>query len=258
MSRIGSVMMALAVGCMLSSSCSTTRKISQVGLREPASARSSTAISELRTRISTSTEPKKACPAEIRENFSALAAERVSFPLCPAGLAELVQSSVPYLTLEERSTMEEVVSSQCRSLGNSEFGEALENLIAGYDSTGPIGRRLKIVETLRPTDGETKILGDLRLAVQELVDHNLPLDRWVRRNGEFVLPDEELKQLARLIEDNGCKMSEQEVDHGYQTVRSLEELAKILKPGPQHARVDAFIGGVHKVIEQRIKEFFYP
>jgi len=242
----------------LACGCTTTRKISQVGLREPSSVREATVISAQRSRIIATTEFKKSCPVEIRENYAALAAERIVFPPCPAGLQDTVQNSLPYLTLEERSTMEEVVNSQCRSLGSSEFGEALENMIAGYDSTGPVGRRAKIVQTLRAVDGEERTLGALKEGVQELVHHHLPLDRWVRRNGEHILPEEELKALHRLIEVNGCRMSEEEVDQGYRTVRSLEDPSKLLKAGPQQEKVEAFIGGVHRVIEQKLKEFFYP
>jgi hypothetical protein len=242
----------------LASGCTTTRKISQVGLREPSSVRETAALSALRAQITSTTELKKSCPTEIRENYAELAAARIAFPPCPAGLGETVQNSLPYLTLEERSTVEEVVNSQCRSLGSSEFGEALENMIAGYDTTGPIGRRAKVVQTLISVDGEARTLVALKEGVQELVYHHLPLDRWVRRNGEYVLPEEELKSLHRLIEVKGCRMSEEEVDQGYRTLRSLEELAKILKAGPQQEKIEAFIAGVHRVIEQKLKEFFYP
>lgn len=251
------IFLFLFAACSLAS-CSATRKISQVGLREPASVQVSISVSELRSQIIESREFAKACPQEIRDNFAKLAAERIHFPGCPSGLNELVQTAIPYLKLEERSTMEEVINSQCRSLGNSEFGDALENLLANYDSSGPLGRRAKIVQTLLPLDGETRNLQNLQGAVQELVDYHLPLDRWVRRNGDHVLPDEELTHLNRLIFTDGCRMTDQEVDQGYRTIRGLEELAKILKDGPQRDRIQSFLLGVDKVISQKLKEFFYP
>jgi len=257
MSRIRRIFLFLLVGCSLVS-CSATRKISQVGLREPSSVQISDSASELRSQIIENLEFAKACPQEIRDNFAKLATERINFPACPLNLNELVQTAVPYLKLEERSTMEEVINSQCRSLGNSEFGDALESFLANYDSSGPLGRRAKIVQTLLPQDGETRNLQNLQGVVKELVDYYLPLDRWVRRNGDHALPDEELTHLYRLIFTDGCKMTDQEVDQGYRTIRGLEELAKILKDGPQRDRIQSFLVGVDKVISQRFKEFFYP
>lgn len=252
----------LRLGCALFlfallSGCASARKLSQVGLREPASVREITQISELRTRITALNSLPVSCPKGV-QNFAALAKEKVSFPFCPAGFEEVVQSSIPYLKLEERSSVEEAVNSQCRSLGLNEFGDSLESLLVNFDSTGPLGRRSKVYQTLVSTEGEMRTLLQLREHLQELVSYHLPLDRWARRNGEFILPEEDLAQLHRMIVEKNCKMSDEEVDQAYRTIRSLEELAKILKEGPQEERLDEFLGGMHQVIEKKLREFFYP
>jgi hypothetical protein len=253
MLRFGYALLLLS----LVSGCATARKLSQVGLREPASVKETSQLSELRAKIISLTALPASCPKGV-QNFAALAKEKVSFPFCPAGFEEAVQSSVPYLKLEERSTMEEAVNSQCRSLGLNEFGDSLESMLLSFDTTGPIGRRSKITQTLLSTEAEMKTLLELRQQIEELVNYHLPLDRWARRNGEFVLPEEDLDQLHRMIVEKNCKMSNEEVDQAYRTIRSLEELSNILKDGPQEERITAFLEGMHQVIEKKLKEFFYP
>lgn len=252
----------LRLGCALFlfallSGCATARKLSQVGLREPASVKENSQISVLRSKIMALAALPASCPKGV-QNFASLAKEKVSFPFCPAGFEEVVQSAIPYLKLEERSTMEEAVNSQCRSLGLNEFGDSLESMLSNFDSTGPLGRRSRVQQTLVSTEAEMKLLLQLREHVQELVTYHLPLDRWARRNGEFVLPEEDLAQLHRMIVEKNCKMSDEEVDQAYRTIRSLEELSKILKEGAQEERISEFLGGMHQVIEKKLKEFFYP
>jgi len=150
--------------------------------------------------------------------------------------------------------VEEVLNSHCRSLGITEFGDSLESLIANFDTTGPLGRRNK--NGPLPANGDTKVLNDLRNGLQELVNHHLPLERWMRRNGDFVLPEEELRQLSRLVLDSECRLLDQDVDYSYHTIRSLEELSTILKEEDQEKRIEHFLGGVHLVIEQKIREYF--
>lgn len=251
MMRLGCALLSFA----LLAGCSATRKLSQVGLREPASVKETSQASELRAKVISLSALPASCPKGVR-NFQALAKEKVSFPFCPAGFEEVVQSSTPYLKLEERSTLEEAVNSQCRSLGLNEFGDSLESLLLNFDSTGPLGRRSRVYQTLVSTEGEMKLLLQLKEQIQDLVNYHLPLDRWARRNGEFVLPEEDLIQLHRMIVEKNCKMSDEEVDQAYRTIRSLEELSKILKEGSQEERISEFLDGMHQVIEKKLKEFF--
>ena len=71
-------------------------------------------------------------------------------------------------------------------------------------------------------------------------------------------PDDDLTQLNYLIIEKSCRMTDQEVDQAYRTIRSLEELSDILKDGPQEERINRFLEGMHQIIDKKLKEFFYP
>ncbi len=246
---------ALAIGLCFWA-CSAPRKLSQVGLREPASVKVPLSTIELREKIITLKEVPANCPAEIRQNFSALAKERAQFPPCPDHLEAAIETAWPLLKVEERSTLEEVVASQCRSMGFTEFGSSLENMFATFDGAGPNGRRSKRGAPI--TEQELQTLQQLKSGLQVLVTYHLPLDRWIRRNGEYLLPNEELNQLHRLIVENSCRMMNQEVDGAYRTIRSMEELSKILPEDTQREIIVKFLNGVHKMIDTKVKDFFYP
>jgi hypothetical protein len=242
---------------LLFCACGTTRKISQVGLREPSSDSNAVVISDLRNRISQTEKLAANCPKGT-EYFSALASERVIFPTCPSPLVENFQHALNYLKMEERTTIEEAITSQCRSLSNAQYGESLESLVANFESTGPLGRRAAITHTLRSTEAETKILLGLKKGLEELVYQNLPVDRWVEVNGDFLIPERDLSQLDRLLVTQSCRLGDQDLEESYQMTRSLEELARVLKEGEQRSRLENFLGGVHRIIDEKIQEFFYP
>jgi hypothetical protein len=250
--RIGCAILILGL-----TACAASRKLSQVGLREPASVQVEAQVSPLRAKVIAVTKLPASCPKNVQD-FPELALEKIAFPSCPEGLEESVQLSQPFLKLEERSTMEEVIASQCRSLGFNEFGDSLESMLSSFDTTGPQGRHAKVYETLTSVEGDAKILAGLKGRIQELVNYHLPLDRWMKRNGDFILPDDDLTQLNHLIIEKSCRMTDQEVDQAYRTIRSLEELSDILKEGPQEERINRFLEGMHQIIDKKLKEFFYP
>lgn len=238
--------------------CASPRKLSQVGLREPAAARDATAISALRQRVSSQKDFAKGCPASVRKQLPALAAERVRFPECPDDFAENYQNAMIFLKLQERSTLEEVLGSQCHSLGLGEFGDSLEQLLATYDGTGPLGRRLANEEGSSAVSEDVKALTELKGTLEELVNRHLPLERWGRRYGSFVVPEDDLQYFQKIVVDQGCRLGEEQVDEAYRSIRGLEDLAKVLKDGPQRARIEEFLVGFHEVIDRRIQEFFQP
>lgn len=232
--------------------------MSQVGLREPSSVREADKASEFRERVGQVKTVPVACPKEIRESFLSLANERIQFASCPADLDNQFENALPFLKIEERSTLEEILNSQCRSLGRGTYGESLEGMYQNFESTGPIGRRKIITETLVSTEPDYRILHQLKNGMEQLIQVHLPLDRWVERNGDFVINEEELQQLNHLILEKACKISDEQIDPVYRTVRSLEELIKVLHDPAQKQRVSNFLSGVHKVLDQKIKEYFYP
>jgi hypothetical protein len=253
--------MLLRIGCAILAlflfTCSATRKISQVGLREPSSVEKPIVFSDLRSKLVMGIEIPKSCPKELK-SFSKLSAQRVIFPECPAGLMENFQLAIPLLSLEERSTIEEMMNSKCRSLGVTEFGNSLENILNSYDSTGPIGRRNKVVTTLRAMDGEFKLLNDLKINLSEVVQVHLPMDRWVKSNGQFLLPDQDLELLFRLIMGNSCNLRNIPIDGIYSSVRSLEEVIPLLQDQNQQVLLAEFLKGFQTIIDKRLQEYFFP
>lgn len=237
--------------------CATPRKLSQVGLREPAAVRDGPVLTPLRQEVMLLKELPKACPSELKSDFAAIAEERVPFPSCPASFNENFQNSLLSLKLEERSTLEEIVGSQCRSLGLGEFGDSLEQLYLNFDTTGPLGRRTSAGEGEENAAALPPLLA-LKSSLEEIVNQHLPLERWSRRYGGFVLPEEDLRYLAGLVAKRGCRLGEEEVDEAYRSLRGLEDLSKILHDGPLRARIEKVLAGVHKVIDRRIQEYFQP
>lgn len=248
----------LSACALILAACASPRKLSQVGLREPAAVRDGPVVTPLRQEAITFEAFAKACPVEIRQELSAVSAERVPFPSCPEGFNENFQNSLMYLKLEERSTLEELLGSQCHSLGLSEFGDSIEQFYANFDSTGPLGRRTILKESLASQGPELQTLAALKNSLEEVVGQHLPLERWGRRYGSFVLPEEDLRYLHGLVVKRGCRMGEEEVDEAYRSLRGLEDLSKILKDGPLRSRIDNLLAGVHQLIDRRIQEFFQP
>lgn len=237
--------------------CGTTRKISQVGLRDLASSsQSANVFSELRLRASSLKAMPNSCPAQIKSLYPILASELVAFPNCPKELAEQFQQAMPYLQMQERTTLEEVMNSQCRSMARGQFSESVEGLYSTFDSSGPMGRQK---ENGKVMDGAAQsILTNLKKGISELVEVHLPLDRWVEKNGNFVLPEDDLSFLHHLLVDKKCKMTTEDLEQSYQSMHALEELEKITPNEGQKDKLDHFLDGVHKVIEQKIREYFYP
>lgn len=242
--------------CLVLAGCGATRKLSQVGLREPSSVRENEAVSELRSRIHVTPKMASTCPGEAHL-FPELAMERVKFPTCPSILVESFQLSMKYLKIEERTTLEEVIGSQCRSLAQGQFGDSLETLLANFETTGPLGRRKQIVQTVQSMSDEIQTLTKLKQGLEEVVYKILPLDRWVEANGEYLIPEEELARLEHLLIQRSCR-AEERVDKSYDATRALEDLARVLEEGEQRTRLETFLNGIHKIIDEKIREFFYP
>lgn len=242
--------------CLMVAGCGATRKLSQVGLREPSSVREAEEVSELRSRVSAVPKMPANCPEET-QIFPRLVMERVRYPACPQVLVDSFQLSMKYLKIEERTTLEEVIGSQCRSLAQGQFGDSLETLLTNFETTGPLGRRKQIVQTLQSTTDEIQLLTRLKQGLEDVVYKILPIDRWVESNGEYLIPEEDLARLEQLLIKRSCR-AEERVDRSYDATRALEDLARILEEGEQRARLETFLNGVHKIIDEKIREFFYP
>lgn len=233
--------------------CSASRKISQLTLREPSSVQKAVEFSDLRLKLSQATLSEK-CPESLRANLPSLALVKIDFPVCPDGMAATVENAMMLLKIDERSLLEEVLTSKCRSMGSVGYGESLESILENYETTGPFGRRAKE----KRSEQEIQLLLTLKSYLKELVEHHSPLDRWIGHNGEFILPEEDVAFLFQLTREKNCRLGDNDLDKSYRSIRSLEDLSKVLKDESQLARMNAIAGGIQQLIDKRLLEFFYP
>ncbi|MCO5144308.1 MAG: hypothetical protein M9962_14570, partial [Oligoflexia bacterium] len=212
----------LCFACLLFVSCGSLRKVSYVGFRQPASTQEK-AISEERLNLK-SIEVPKSCPSELKKSFSTVIVDYVPFPICPETYKASFESSINFLKIDERAVLEEVLKSNCRSLGWGSFGESLESILHNFDTTGPIGRRNEEFQTLISMESEAKTLLELKKNIEEIVSTHIPLDRWVRAHGQMIVPEIYLNYIQTMIEKNKCSIVEDQFDEGFQLVKDLQEL----------------------------------
>lgn len=249
---------SVALVMMTTAACSSLRKLSHVETREPASVPAEVSLSPVRARLAAFTKFAKACPAELRELLPALAQERVKFPPCPQALPGHFEAVKEMLSPQEKSTVEELLNSQCRSIDSTYGGSPLDGLIENVvPSPGRKNANAEEAETM--SEAELLLRMKLRDGLQEVRALHAPLEQWIRVNGDYVIPEEELQFVDRLATREACRMSDQEVDHSYRTIHSLEALARIQPESePQRGRIERFLSGVHRVIDRKIREYFAP
>jgi len=248
--------LALFICVSATMACSSLRKISNVETRELASLRTEEVISPLRDKVSQIQQFAKACPQEVVELLPVLANERVSFPACPLKLAESFEAAKEVLRGEEKSTIEELLASQCRTLPNDFGSSPLDSLIEGVVPRAVGGRAREEFSEPVP-DHHLPLRMRVRSGLLEVRAIHEPLEQWIRLHGEFVMPEEELLFFERLVGSGKCRMSDQEVDQSYRTLNNLEALARLQgEQEPQRKRIERFLFGVHKVIDRKIREYF--
>ncbi len=239
--------------------CSSQRKLSHVDSREPAAARSVPVVSNLREQLLKKKQQDlaRSCPKEVGEFFSSLVEERVQFPSCPERLQPAFEAARNYLLPGEKSVVQELLNGHCRSFGRELSEDLLGSLMPGpvspnvgqHDLPGNIGKSVE----------GAGFRTSLRNGLLEVRDVNESLEQWIRINGDFVIPDEPLQFLDLLVNKQACKLTGQEVDQAYRTIRSLEDLAKIDgESDPQRKKLERFLVGIHKLIDRKIQEFFQP
>jgi hypothetical protein len=252
---LASMALVAVVGC----SASSVRKISHVEFRTPASARKEAAISANRAALGAFKEFAPACPGDLQSLLSSMATERVSIPLCPSALEADFYSLNLLFTEEERTALDEILNGQCRSRNHGSFRETLERVLNSLEAARDAAPQTK--EERRPSSW-TEHAADferVRSELEEVRNLQLPLDLWTQRHGDFVITEEEVDFLHKLVVKDSCRMENQEIDQSYRTMQSLEELIQLEKENdPQRAQLEKFFNGVQKVIDRRIQEYFRP
>lgn len=237
-------------------SCGSLRKISYVDFRQPASTQE-VEISEERIALG-STEVPNSCPIEIKENFTPIITAYVPFPACPPLYKTSFESSLNYLKIDERAVLEEVLKSNCRSLGWGSFGDSLESILQNFETTGPIGRRKEEFQTLTSMENESKALLELKKQIEEIVFTHLPLDRWVRAHGQMIIPELYLQYLNQMMTKNRCSISEEQFDVGFQLVKDLQELNSLLGESETQKKSVRLLEGFKIILDKKIGEYFKP
>ncbi|MGE3262635.1 MAG: hypothetical protein AB7K68_12710 [Bacteriovoracia bacterium] len=231
--------------------CSAARKISSVGLREISSVSSTQAFSERRLRLSETKKFAKECPVEIVELLPVLALEDVDFPACPESLTQNFHAALPLLKSEERTVVEAAINSQCRSLGSVVDGTSIDAIFSASE--------LKNLAARFPESSpEALCMGATRDGILFLIEHHLPLDRWVQRNGGYLLSEETVNSLDKIVNVRKCRLSDDDVDSSFHTIRGLEDLARLLIEGEQRTQVERLLKGLYGVQDRKIEEFFRP
>ena len=256
--RRGSIFTTVAILAVFLSSCSTARKVSKVGIRSLSSeeAAQRDMISGVRAKAENGAYNSKLCPKEINSEFAKLAAAKVPQPSCPQGFLELVQVSSSLLKLEERSLLEELANTQCRALVDSEQYIYVRNFLDRYESDGPIGRRKGITESVISMAEDFKTLERLRSFLDEILSVNLPMERWIARNGGYVFPEVELGFFYNLVTQNNCRVNEDDIDDGFRAMQTLEELRRLIPEGATKNSLELFMQGIHRVIDKKVGEYF--
>ncbi len=237
--------------------CGSLRKVTHVETRDLASVRSDEAASPLREKIATLHSFAKTCPAEVAELLPLLANERVTFPACPAALVSSFGDAKDALRSDEKSTIEELLGSQCRSLSDDFGSSPLDALIEGVVPQVTRGGRMRAEGDLELPESQLLQRMRLRDGLSEVRAIHEPLEQWIRNNGNFVMPEDELLFFDRLVNLEKCKMSDQEIDQTYRTLHSLEALTRVQpEADPQRKRIERFLTGVHSIVGRKIREYF--
>ncbi len=244
---------------LLFSACSSQRKLSQFETRAPAGTHNTAAISPLREKLMANHSLPKTCPVEIRELLSTLVDERVKFPPCPERLQMEFETARSTLRMDESSALEELLNGQCRVLGREGNEDSLEALLQGTEPGFLSRGKPGAVERPALDEKDMKLRLALREGLLEVKNSISPIEQWVRSNGDFVIPEEQLEFISQIVNRKNCRMKDEEVDLSYRIIHSLEELVKIESESePQRARVARFLSGIHSVIDRKIQEFFRP
>jgi|GEM_PF-4557482 len=249
--------LALLLCVSATMACSSLRKLTHVETRELASVRTELNVSPLRERVAKIEKFAKACPSEVAELLPQLAHERVVFPPCPEKLVAGFEAAKDALRPEERSTIEELLGSNCRSLPDDFGSSPLDSLIEGVVPRQSRGGRNRETEAEELPAEHLLQRMRLREGLLEVRALHEPLEQWIHINGEFVMPEEELLFFDRIVSHEKCRMSDQEVDQSYRTLHSLEALTRVQSENePQRKKIERFLSGVHRIIDRKIREYF--
>ena len=220
--------------------------------RSPAAVIEAPVLSLLRTRLLSLNSLSQDCPEEIRAVVPAVFADRLQVETCPKELIEGFNEITGLIKFEDQATLEEILNSQCRLPVLHFFDKAIfelqDEIAAGTflnlnnDSPAPV----------------LQAQNKLKSGLSELQSTYLPQARWQKRNGDYLIAEEQLAFLGDLLETKACSTEEIEIEVIYHLLGSLEELDLILKDKEQKLRLEKFLRGMQKVSDEKVQEMFFP
>ena len=222
--------------------CATSRKISQFPLRDIASVRTVPGSVEARQKFESLKFPSS-CPKGIQETLPKLIVEEMETVSCPAELAPSFAESYRLVKLEDRSLLEEVISSDCHSFGSDHPEEALSNVLQ-----------------INANDADTpkESLKALKESVTKILNIHLPLSKWKDSNGLYLLPVEEFEFLQNFAIEDGCKIRADDLESAYRTVRILDEAKLHIRNETTLKAIERFLESFQIVLDKHLMEYFYP
>jgi len=235
-----------AYGCvclvLLLSSCATSRKISQLPLRDLASVQVFPESDNARQNFQTVVFPSS-CPKPIQDILRRIASEEMEVVSCPSELSLGLDRGYRFIRIEERSLLEEVLSSDCHSFGVDRPEEVLSAIMQRSSPDSSIS---------------VEAIAQLKESIETILKVHLPLSKWKESNGSFVLPEEELRFLQHFSLKEGCKVQVENLESAYKTVRILEEAKRNIRREETRELIENFLSIFQSTLDKHLIEYFYP
>lgn len=253
------IQVAIAILALACGACAASRKVSAVEVRAPASvaAEEADAMDRLRERLA-QVSSREGCPAPFTSAIRAMAQQKVQQPTCPADLQQRVHLALNLLRLEERSLLDEILSSQCQKIIQGENDDRFQSFLKTYDTTGPLGRRKEARETSSGDDQDFTALTRLRDALRNVETVHLALEQWIEAHGAYLLPEDSLNFFRDVVLQQRCQLNDQHFQESYRVLDVLEDLERLLGENAQAAHVHGLTRALKSISEQKVTEYFYP
>ena len=261
-------LLIILTALLVTVSCSSPRKISRVGIRDP-----ETIISENKSEIPSIRKVSSlrnkvfkmkyvsGCSRGLVDNLRQLSLDRISQPGCPTGFEGRIRSAVEknLISGREQALFESLQEIDCRGRGLlGEFGggatlvEAVRLFmnsgllkIADKDSDGAKGRSVAQLE-------KQPLVNDLR----EIYSSNIPVQKHVQLNGEFVLSESDLGYLVGLVKGHCRYRSVAHFEANNAAIVSMERTEAVLSDPNLREQFKSLREKLQGVMDAEIRSFF--
>lgn len=235
-----------AYGCvclaLLLFSCATNRKISQLPLRDLASVHVFPEMEAGRSDFNAASLPGS-CSKAMQDSLRPLVILEMEVVSCPADLSHGLDHGYRFVRIDERSLLEEALSSDCHSFGMDRPEETLSAILQRSNTDGSVS---------------PEAIQKLKGSIDTLLKYHLPLSKWKDVNGSYVLPEDEFRFLQNFSVKDGCKIRPENLEGAYRTVRILEEAKRNSGREDTRELIDSFLSSFQNILDKHVMEYFYP